>query len=189
MANMPNSVFSKLLRQHPEMWGVGGRTPCKLERKKFADRLTAITGQLYLKEVRKTAPCNIELEVVLMFCYLRNIIDRTGLEVDKECYVSFTKVPTRHKVQVVRTHAVHPKLVLDTFMCLDCQTEIRNVEQQFKFTNPSICLAEHAPLIGARVQLALSSHPLTLHYVHLVAALESSIAARCATTKLSWLEK
>ncbi|XP_037882194.1 DNA replication licensing factor Mcm6 isoform X2 [Glossina fuscipes] len=24
-------------------------------------------------------------------------------------------------------------------MCLDCQTEIRNVEQQFKFTNPSIC--------------------------------------------------
>lgn len=24
-------------------------------------------------------------------------------------------------------------------MCMDCQTEIRNVEQQFKFTNPTIC--------------------------------------------------
>lgn len=74
---------------------------------------------------------------------------------DKECYVSFTDVPTRHKVreltttkigtlirisgQVVRTHPVHPELVFGTFMCMDCQTEIRNVEQQFKFTNPTIC--------------------------------------------------
>lgn len=81
--------------------------------------------------------------------------DRIGLKTEKECYVSFTEVPTRHKVrdmttskigtlirisgQVVRTHPVHPELVLGTFMCLDCQTEIRNVEQQFKFTNPTIC--------------------------------------------------
>ncbi|KAL9924563.1 minichromosome maintenance 6 isoform 1-T1 [Glossina fuscipes fuscipes] len=86
---------------------------------------------------------------------LNFIKDRIGLKADKECYVSFTEVPTRHKVrdlitskigtlirisgQVVRTHPVHPELVLGTFMCLDCQTEIRNVEQQFKFTNPSIC--------------------------------------------------
>ena len=64
-------------------------------------------------------------------------------------------MPTRHKVrelttakigtlirisgQVVRTHPVHPELVFGTFMCMDCQTEIRNVEQQFKFTNPTIC--------------------------------------------------
>lgn len=81
--------------------------------------------------------------------------DRIGLKTEKECYVSFTEVPTRHKVrdlttskigtlirisgQVVRTHPVHPELVLGTFMCLDCQTEIKNVEQQFKFTNPTIC--------------------------------------------------
>ncbi|XP_065357842.1 DNA replication licensing factor Mcm6 [Calliphora vicina] len=81
--------------------------------------------------------------------------DRIGLKTEKECYVSFTEVPTRHKVrdlttskigtlirisgQVVRTHPVHPELVLGVFMCLDCQTEIRNVEQQFKFTNPTIC--------------------------------------------------
>lgn len=74
---------------------------------------------------------------------------------EKDCYVSFTDVPTRHKVrnlttakigtlirisgQVVRTHPVHPELVSGTFTCLDCQTEIRDVEQQFKFTNPTIC--------------------------------------------------
>lgn len=81
--------------------------------------------------------------------------DRSELKKEKECYVSFTDVPTRHKVrelttakigtlirisgQVVRTHPVHPELVYGTFMCMDCQTEIRNVEQQFKFTNPTIC--------------------------------------------------
>ncbi|XP_075220927.1 minichromosome maintenance 6 isoform X2 [Lycorma delicatula] len=74
---------------------------------------------------------------------------------DKEYYVSFTDVPTRHKVrelttakvgslvrisgQVVRTHPVHPELVLGTFDCLDCQTVIKDIEQQFKFTNPTIC--------------------------------------------------
>lgn len=36
--------------------------------------------------------------------------------------------------QVVRTHPVHPELVSGTFVCLDCQTVIKNVEQQFKYT-------------------------------------------------------
>ncbi|XP_045455369.1 DNA replication licensing factor Mcm6 [Melitaea cinxia] len=74
---------------------------------------------------------------------------------DKECYVSFVDVPTRHKVrelttakigtlirisgQIVRTHPVHPELVLGTFVCLDCQTVVKNVEQQFKYTIPTIC--------------------------------------------------
>ncbi|CAH2248198.1 jg1039, partial [Pararge aegeria aegeria] len=74
---------------------------------------------------------------------------------DKECYVSFVDVPTRHKVrelttakigtlirisgQIVRTHPVHPELVTGTFVCLDCQTVIKNVEQQFKYTIPTIC--------------------------------------------------
>lgn len=81
--------------------------------------------------------------------------DRTELKKEKSCYVSFTDVPTRQKVrelttskigtlirisgQVVRTHPVHPELMFGTFTCLDCQTEIRNVEQQFKYTNPTIC--------------------------------------------------
>lgn len=41
--------------------------------------------------------------------------------------------------QVVRTHPVHPELIIGTFLCLDCQTEIRDVDQQFKFTQPTIC--------------------------------------------------
>jgi len=35
--------------------------------------------------------------------------------------------------QVVRTHPVHPELVSGTFVCLDCQTVIKDVEQQFKY--------------------------------------------------------
>lgn len=85
-----------------------------------------------------------------------NFVKDVGeLQKDKDCYVSFVDVPTRHKLrelntsrlgtlarisgQVVRTHPVHPELVLGTFICMDCNAYIRNVEQQFKFTNPTIC--------------------------------------------------
>lgn len=70
------------------------------------------------------------------------------LQKDKQCYVSFVDVPTRHKLrelnsarlgtlarisgQVVRTHPVHPELVNGTFICMDCNASIKNVEQQFK---------------------------------------------------------
>ena len=36
--------------------------------------------------------------------------------------------------QVVRTHPVHPELVSGAFICLECQTAVPDVEQQFKFT-------------------------------------------------------
>ncbi|XP_012251592.2 DNA replication licensing factor Mcm6 [Athalia rosae] len=85
-----------------------------------------------------------------------NFVKDTGnLKKEKECYVSLTDVPTRHKVrelttakigtlirisgQVVRTHPVHPELILGTFICQDCHTVTKNVEQQFKYTNPTIC--------------------------------------------------
>lgn len=66
----------------------------------------------------------------------------------EQFYVSFVDVPTSHKIrelttakigtlirisgQIVRTHPVHPELVYGTFVCLECQTVIKNVEQQFK---------------------------------------------------------
>ncbi|CAG0901705.1 unnamed protein product [Darwinula stevensoni] len=81
--------------------------------------------------------------------------DRFQVKLDKEVYVAFIDVLPRHKVrelttvkigsllritgQVVRTHPVHPELVSGTFTCLDCQTVIPNVEQQFKYTQPTIC--------------------------------------------------
>ena len=73
----------------------------------------------------------------------------------KDFYIGFYNVPTRLKIrelsatkigqlvritgQVVRTHTVHPELVNGTFECLDCGTEIPGVEQQFRFTEPTIC--------------------------------------------------
>lgn len=81
--------------------------------------------------------------------------DHVGIKAKKQFYVSFVDVPTRLKVrelkstkigtlvrisgQVVRTHPVHPELIFGTFVCVDCNTEISNVEQQFKFTYPLIC--------------------------------------------------
>jgi hypothetical protein len=73
----------------------------------------------------------------------------------QEYYVAFNEVDAQLNVrnltsdrigtliritgQVVRTHPVHPELVLGTFICADCQTVISGVEQQFKYTQPSIC--------------------------------------------------
>jgi DNA replication licensing factor MCM6 len=69
----------------------------------------------------------------------------------KELYVSFVGVTSRFKLrelstakigsllkltgQVVRTHPIHPELVLGTFVCMECQTVVKNIEQQFKVCN------------------------------------------------------
>ena len=74
---------------------------------------------------------------------------------DKEYFVAFNDVDAQIKVrgltsqrvgtliritgQVVRTHPVHPELVSGVFTCADCQTVVAGVEQQFKYTQPSIC--------------------------------------------------
>ncbi|TTI92377.1 Zygotic DNA replication licensing factor mcm6-B [Bagarius yarrelli] len=81
--------------------------------------------------------------------------DHGNVPVNKDFYVAIQDLPTRHKIreltslrigslvrisgQVVRTHPVHPELVSGTFLCLDCQSVIKDVDQQFKYTQPSIC--------------------------------------------------
>jgi len=87
---------------------------------------------------------------------LKNYVqDRADMSMEKEYFVAFSDVDAQLKVrdltsarigalvritgQVVRTHPVHPELVLGTFICADCQTSIPDVEQQFKYTQPSIC--------------------------------------------------
>lgn len=73
----------------------------------------------------------------------------------KDFYVGFYDVPNLLKIrelsatkigqlvritgQVVRTNSVHPELVQGTFECMECGTEIPGVEQQFRFTEPTIC--------------------------------------------------
>eukprot|EP00257_Ricinus_communis_P023784 XP_015583859.1 DNA replication licensing factor MCM6 [Ricinus communis] len=41
---------------------------------------------------------------------------------------------------VTRTSEVRPELLQGTFRCLDCGGVIKNVEQQFKYTEPTICV-------------------------------------------------
>ncbi|GMN67104.1 hypothetical protein TIFTF001_036163 [Ficus carica] len=41
---------------------------------------------------------------------------------------------------VTRTSEVRPELLQGTFKCLDCGGVIKNVEQQFKYTQPTICV-------------------------------------------------
>uniref|UniRef100_A0A0E0HBC5 DNA replication licensing factor MCM6 n=1 Tax=Oryza nivara TaxID=4536 RepID=A0A0E0HBC5_ORYNI len=41
---------------------------------------------------------------------------------------------------VTRTSEVRPELLQGTFKCLDCGNVVKNVEQQFKYTEPIICV-------------------------------------------------
>ncbi|XP_057549457.1 DNA replication licensing factor MCM6-like isoform X2 [Amaranthus tricolor] len=41
---------------------------------------------------------------------------------------------------VTRTSEVRPELLQGTFKCLDCGTLVKNVEQQFKYSEPTICI-------------------------------------------------
>eukprot|EP00798_Chlamydomonas_sp_ICE-L_P013948 gene13948-19883_t len=40
---------------------------------------------------------------------------------------------------VTRTSEVRPELYLGTFRCLECNTKVAGIEQQFKYTSPLIC--------------------------------------------------
>jgi len=90
---------------------------------------------------------------------------------EKDFYLSLTDLEIGHKVrelttikigsltkitgQVVRTHPVHPELVHGTFQCLDCQTVVQGVEQQFKYTQPAVC---RNPVCNNRSRFMLDIH-------------------------------
>lgn len=87
---------------------------------------------------------------------------------NKEFYIGFYGIAERTKLrslratkcsnlvkivgQVVRTHSVHPELISGTFECMDCGTEIPDVQQQFKYTLPTLCLN---PLCNNRTKFRL----------------------------------
>ncbi|CAH8544402.1 unnamed protein product [Heterobilharzia americana] len=86
----------------------------------------------------------------------------------RDFYVSFTDVPSLHRMrdltasqlgrlikvraQVVRAHPVHPELLMGTFRCSECRIVIRNVEQPFKYTQPTVCFN---PQCGNRLKFEL----------------------------------
>lgn len=93
-----------------------------------------------------------------------------GAQDEKEIWVAFFNLP-RGETQkmrdlhterigklssfagtVTRTSDVRPELISGCFRCTQCSTDIRNVEQQFKFTKPVVCTNATC---GNRVSFAL----------------------------------
>ncbi|KAM4626249.1 DNA replication licensing factor MCM6 [Discoglossus pictus] len=124
------------------------------------ERNTLIVSFLDLEQFNQQLATTIQEEFYRVYPYLCRAVrafarDLGNVPQNKEFYVAFQDLSTRHKIrelttprigsllrisgQVVRTHPVHPELVSGTFLCLDCQTIVRDVEQQFKYTQPSIC--------------------------------------------------
>ncbi|XP_042581511.1 DNA replication licensing factor MCM6 [Cyprinus carpio] len=124
------------------------------------ERNTLVVSFIDLEAFNQELATAIQEEFYRLYPYLcravRNFArDHGEVPTSKEFYVAFQDLPTRHKIreltvvkvgslvrfsgQVVRTHPVHPELVSGTFLCLDCQGVIKDVEQQFKYTQPSIC--------------------------------------------------
>ncbi|NP_989393.1 zygotic DNA replication licensing factor mcm6 [Xenopus tropicalis] len=124
------------------------------------ERNTLLVSFIDLEQFNQQLATTIQEEFYRVYPYLCRAVkafarDHGNVPQNKEFYVAFQDLPTRHKIrelttprigsllrisgQVVRTHPVHPELVSGTFLCLDCQTLVRDVEQQFKYTQPSIC--------------------------------------------------
>ncbi|KAM4698231.1 DNA replication licensing factor MCM6 [Rhinophrynus dorsalis] len=124
------------------------------------ERNTLLVSFLDLEQFNQQLATTIQEEFYRVYPYLCRAVrafarDHGNVPQNKEFYVAFQDLPTRHKIrelttprigsllrisgQVVRTHPVHPELVSGTFLCLDCQTIVKDVEQQFKYTQPSIC--------------------------------------------------
>ncbi|XP_041460150.1 zygotic DNA replication licensing factor mcm6-B-like [Lytechinus variegatus] len=140
------------------------------------ERNTLAVSYEDIQEYNQQLATTIQEEYYRVYSHLcravRNFArDHTQVPPNKEFYIAFEDLPTRHKVremttakigtlirisgQVVRTHPVHPELVSGTFVCLDCQTQIKDVEQQFKFTQPTIC---RNPVCANRTRFMLDTN-------------------------------
>uniref|UniRef100_A0A915NAB8 DNA replication licensing factor MCM6 n=1 Tax=Meloidogyne javanica TaxID=6303 RepID=A0A915NAB8_MELJA len=98
--------------------------------------------------------CNAIRDLVIERCDNDEIIKHGRLQ-RTEFYLGILDVKTKHSIrhltgdkvgklirisgQIVRTHQVHPELCLGTFVCDDCGVTIRNVPQQFQYTQPIKC--------------------------------------------------
>nr|XP_009937044.1 PREDICTED: DNA replication licensing factor MCM6 [Opisthocomus hoazin] len=119
------------------------------------ERNTLTVSFADLEQFNQQLSTTIQEEFYRVYPYLCRAVktfarDHGNVPSNKDFYVAFQDLPTRHKIreltsakigslmrisgQVVRTHPVHPELVSGTFLCLDCQTVIKDVEQQFKYT-------------------------------------------------------
>ncbi|XP_056599654.1 MCM6 minichromosome maintenance deficient 6, like isoform X2 [Triplophysa dalaica] len=124
------------------------------------ERNTLTVGFSNIEHYNQQLATTIQEEYYRVYPYLCRAVrhfarDQGNIPPSKEFYVAFSDFPSRQKIrelstarigtllrisgQVVRTHPVHPELVSGTFLCLDCQSVVKDVEQQFKYTQPTIC--------------------------------------------------
>jgi len=124
------------------------------------ERNTLVVSFTDVTEFNAQLATTIEEEYYRVHPYLcravRNFTrDQGEVPATKQFYASFINFPSRHKIrelttekvgtliritgQVVRTHPVHPELVSGTFKCNDCDAVIKDVEQRFKYTQPTVC--------------------------------------------------
>ncbi|XP_072567162.1 MCM6 minichromosome maintenance deficient 6, like isoform X3 [Paramormyrops kingsleyae] len=124
------------------------------------ERNTLAVSFTNIEQYNQQLATTIQEEYYRVYPYLCRAVrhfarDHGNIPQSKEFYVAFSDFPTRHKIrelsaarigallrisgQVVRTHPVHPELVSGTFLCLDCQSVVKDVEQQFRYTQPAIC--------------------------------------------------
>jgi len=147
-----------------EEWKDEGDEPKYLQPARELAKPERNTLQVSMKDVERHSQnlgMTIQTEYYRVYPYLCNAVknfvkDHVDSELEnKDFYLSLTDVDSSNKVrdlntvkigqlvritgQVVRTHPVHPELVMGTFTCLDCQTVIEGVEQQFKYTQPATC--------------------------------------------------
>uniref|UniRef100_A0A915BKC8 DNA replication licensing factor MCM6 n=2 Tax=Parascaris univalens TaxID=6257 RepID=A0A915BKC8_PARUN len=112
----------------------------------------------------------VELQFYRLYPYICRAVKSAALDVcndeaekqrllRKEIHVSFNNLGHKLRVrelttdkvgslvcisgQVVRTHPVHPELCKGAFVCDDCELLIRNIEQQFRYSQPAQCTNPH----------------------------------------------
>ncbi|GAB6031918.1 MCM DNA helicase complex subunit mcm6 [Chamberlinius hualienensis] len=153
----------KIFQDFLDEWHVDGQLKYVGEAKELVkpERNTLQVSFAEIEKYNTSLSSTIQEEYYRVYPYLcravKNFVrDHVDVKVNKEYYVSLVDVSVPYRLrelnlakagtlmrisgQVVRTHPVHPELVSGTFVCLDCQAVIKDVEQQFKYTQPVICI-------------------------------------------------
>ncbi|CAF0897763.1 unnamed protein product [Brachionus calyciflorus] len=122
---LKNAIHEQIYRLYPFL--------CNAVKNFVKDNQNAMTGSLPDSSVEKSQQINANKEFYIAF---ENVSQTSKLR-----ELSTAKIGALMSItaQVTRTHPVHPELVSGTFVCLDCQTVVKNVLQQFKYTQPASC--------------------------------------------------
>lgn len=122
---------------------------------------------MHIKQYNEHLSLAVEMEYYRLEPYLRRGVQLFVKDIfpastsdkrdqEKEFWVHMYNLPTIYKLRDLRTRGVgklssicgtitrssevRPELLFGTFTCLDCNTLIRDVEQQFRYTEPLRCL-------------------------------------------------